>query len=119
MTVYVHRNLHHGGWSILNKGKVIARRNRYVLRDAEFRVRPGGHKRALREGRRNVHAFVVGTPGRSLPDFPMQGIRYDLKRGQFTDLTSQRRAVSGAKYVKFETGGRAFAQGLSYVGRKS
>lgn len=99
MTVYVHRNLHHGGWSILHRGKVIARRNTYVLRDVEFRVRPGGHARAVREGKRNVHAFCVGEPSRGLPVRKPVLVRYDIRRGKFLDHNDQE--ILGAQKVRF------------------
>ena len=69
----------------------MARRHRVLLSNVKFVVRQGGRKRALKERRRNVHAFVIGTltdshgvfgidaNGRSLP----LRIRYDINSGKF------------------------------------
>jgi hypothetical protein len=32
-----------------------------TLRDVEFRVQPAGREKVRREGRKNVHAYAVGT----------------------------------------------------------
>jgi hypothetical protein len=92
---YVHWNLNRDCWSVLRRGKLQEYRYRLSLRDVEFRVRPGGHRRALREGKRNVHAFAVGELGRSaLPKGKTVAIRYDRDKGQFVD--NQGRHVTGA-----------------------
>jgi hypothetical protein len=66
MIVKVYRNLKHGRsaaplYSVLYKGKVIARKHRVLLRDAHFIVNEAGRRRVLESGHKNVHAFVVGT----------------------------------------------------------
>lgn len=63
--VWVYRNLRNGHnatplYSIMQNGRVIARRHRLLLADVTFRVREGGRQRVLREDRKNVHAFAVG-----------------------------------------------------------
>jgi len=60
MTVYVYRNLRRGGYSIMHKGRVIEHRQSLTLSPASFIVSPAGRARVLREGRKNVHAFVKG-----------------------------------------------------------
>jgi hypothetical protein len=62
MRVRVHRNLHKKCWSIVDPktGRVIEHTNSVTIQNATFVVRPGGRSRALRERKRNVHAFVVG-----------------------------------------------------------
>jgi hypothetical protein len=42
-------------------GKVVAHVNEIHLKDVEFRVRENGRQKVLREGKKNVHAFVIGT----------------------------------------------------------
>lgn len=66
MIVSVYRNLKHGYaavplYSIVHKGRVIARRHKVLLSDVTFVVRPGGRARVLRTGKKNVHAFAKGT----------------------------------------------------------
>jgi len=66
MRVFVYFNLHRKCWSVraLNgryKGRVVAHCDRVLLTDVEFRVSEAGRQRVLREGRKNVHAGVVGS----------------------------------------------------------
>jgi hypothetical protein len=63
--VYVYRNLRHGKgalplYSIMQKGRVIAREHRVLLSNCTFVVREKGRQRVIQEGRKNVHAFVKG-----------------------------------------------------------
>ncbi|AGS82771.1 hypothetical protein ANNAL29_90 [Mycobacterium phage AnnaL29] len=65
MRVFVYWNLHRGMWSIKalegpDKGRVIARHNHVVLRNVTGKVSEAGRQRVLREGRKNVHAGLVG-----------------------------------------------------------
>jgi hypothetical protein len=70
MIVKVYRNLKHGRksrplYSIMHNGRVIARRHRVLLTSCKFVVNEAGRQRVIREGRKNVHAFVVGKWCRS------------------------------------------------------
>jgi len=56
---YIYRNLNKGGFSVKYRGKVIAVEDSIEAIDAEFRVSEAGRTRAIRDGRRNVHAFVA------------------------------------------------------------
>lgn len=56
---YFYYNLHKERWSQMIRGLVVSHLDAVKLRDVEFRVRPGGRARVLREGRKNVHAFAV------------------------------------------------------------
>jgi hypothetical protein len=63
--VWVYRNLKNGRnakrlYSVMQGGRVLQRRNRVLLTDCRFVVREAGRQRVLRDGHRNVHAFVVG-----------------------------------------------------------
>lgn len=57
---WVYFNLHRMVWSRMVKGIVQGHAAQVVLRNATFVVREGGRQRVLREGRKNVHAFVKG-----------------------------------------------------------
>jgi hypothetical protein len=59
--LHVHRNLHKQTWSLSLRGKVLSSKPEQRLVGVVFKVRPGGHKRAVREGVKNVHAFAVGN----------------------------------------------------------
>lgn len=111
MEVYVYRNLKHGRkskplYSIMHRGRVIDRRPRVLISGATFVVRPAGRRRALAEGRKNVHAFVKGrlvddkgifgidADGR---DFPV-GLSYTPQMGAFFQ-TATGWLVKGARGV--------------------
>jgi hypothetical protein len=60
MTVDVYWNLHRGGFSIRERGRVIARVDRIVLRNARFVVQRAGWEATVRERVKRVHAVVRG-----------------------------------------------------------
>ena len=65
MKVKVYYNLHKHTFSIQTKTpkgwRVTGYADKLNLRDVEFRVSEAGRQRVLKEGRKNVHAFVIGT----------------------------------------------------------
>ncbi|QBP30567.1 hypothetical protein SEA_CHARM_86 [Mycobacterium phage Charm] len=65
MKVFVYWNLHRGMWSVKalegpDKGRVIARHQLIILRNAKGKVSEAGRQRVLRERKKNVHAGLVG-----------------------------------------------------------
>ena len=107
--VYVYRNLKHGKssaplYSVMYKGTVIAHRRKLLMTDCEFKVRNGGYKQFLKTGRKNVHAFVVGTVVRSAYGINCNGSDLPIKIGYnpslgntfYTKLTHKVRAVNWA-----------------------
>jgi len=61
----VYRNLHKDCWSIQQKNTkgrwlVVAHTDSITLRDCELRVSEAGRQRVLKEGRKNVHAYIQG-----------------------------------------------------------
>ena len=108
---YVHRNLNRTCWSVLLRGKLCGYRREVTLRDVEFRVRPGGYARYLRQATRNVHAFVVGTISRGVPQGKRTRIRYDLDYGKFVDLNGK--AYTHARAVRMDKNGQVWGYGLS------
>ena len=112
-TLYVHRNLNRNCWSVLKRGKLQAHRKKLTLRDVEFRVRPGGRARSLREGRRNVHAFAVGTMSNRVPPIKPVLVRYNLKSGKFLDHDGHQ--IIGAKQVRFGLDGLVCAFSPPYA----
>ena len=63
MIVSVYRNLRdkkHPLYSVMHRGRVIARVRRILLTDCVFKVREGGRQRVLRDKVKNFHAFVTG-----------------------------------------------------------
>lgn len=66
MKVFVYWNLHKSVWSVKalegpDKGRVIGRKRNVLLADVTGKVSEAGRQRVLREGRKNVHAGLVGT----------------------------------------------------------
>ena len=62
MRVEVYFNLHKYLWSVrqCSTGRVILHTDKVHIRDPKFVVRKSGRERVLREGKKNVHAFVRG-----------------------------------------------------------
>ena len=60
--VKVYMNLRLMCLSVLDakSGKLYCHAHNVRITDAEFRVQQAGRKRVLREGRKNVHAYIVG-----------------------------------------------------------
>jgi hypothetical protein len=57
---FVYYNLHSKLWSVRVKGKVLAHAKYVLLADAKGKVSEAGRLRVLAEGRKNVHAGIVG-----------------------------------------------------------
>jgi hypothetical protein len=66
LRVFVYWNLHRKMWSVKalegpDKGRVVLRTHGpVVLRDVTAKVSEAGRQRVLREGKKNVHAGIVG-----------------------------------------------------------
>lgn len=61
MKVKVYKNLHRDCYSVLDSsGKVCMRVHDMYLSLPRFTVRQSGRERVIKEGMKNVHAFVVG-----------------------------------------------------------
>ena len=62
MRVEVYFNLHKHTWSVRSAktGRVILHTDKVHINNPTFVVRKSGRERVLREGKKNVHAFVRG-----------------------------------------------------------
>ena len=60
MKVDIYWNIHKKCYSVRHKGKVIDRGEDFALRNVTCVVQPAGRERVIREGRKNVHAFLRG-----------------------------------------------------------
>ncbi|ALF02233.1 hypothetical protein SEA_LADYBIRD_92 [Mycobacterium phage LadyBird] len=90
MRVFVYWNLHRGMWSVKalegpDKGRVIARHQHVVLRNVIGKVSEAGRQRVLREGRKNVHAGLVG----------------ELVQGEAVNLPDRKVTYNPRKYSTF------------------
>jgi len=63
MRVRVYWNLHKKCWSVQSTqtNLVVLHANHLWLDKCKFMVRPAGQRRVREEGKKNVHAFVVGN----------------------------------------------------------
>ncbi len=114
MRLYVHRNLNKKCWSLLRRGKLVRYRQKLLLHDVEFRVRPGGARRAQEEMRRNVHAFAIGDVGRGVIGNVV--VRYNVWEGKFID--GEGRQVFGAEKAYFSDTGQVLAHRPFYSMRE-
>ena len=111
--VYVYWNLHKKCWSLTVGGKVVAHRKSVQLRGCEFRVRPGGRARVLREGKKNVHAFVVGTvDDGAIFGGGMAAVTYNPYKGDSFYLKCNGANVADADVVLLDASGKALAAWL-------
>lgn len=129
--VKVYRNLHRKCWSVaLPDGRVWLHARELKLcsrgwfntsQECTFVVQPAGRARALKERRRNVHAYVkgplkiwteVGTEGHlEMPERARQ-IYYRLYDGKGFELAAARVKVHGAEEVLFRHDGSLWANGI-------
>jgi len=61
LPVKVYWNLHRHLYSVQQAGLVVGHTESVNLKRVSFKVSQAGRNRVLKEGRKNVHAFVIGT----------------------------------------------------------
>jgi hypothetical protein len=119
--VRVFKNWKLGCWNVMQDGRMCASARQVRLAEVEFRVRESGRQRALREGKRNVHAYAIGLlvesihpeQAGSLGVAHARSVIYDPWRfATFVDRDSGG-AVHFAADVLFDE------QGVSYAGAAS
>jgi hypothetical protein len=81
--VRFHRNLHHSNWSVValsgeHKGKVVAHADEVSVWGARFVVHEAGRQRVIREGRKNVHAYIEGTLSNYIPHQGLVRLREEV-----------------------------------------
>lgn len=79
--VKCYRNLHCDTFSILQGNHVVAHARDITLRNCDFVVREAGRQKAIKEGRKNVHAFVVGLIDDKPKPSNLSQIRYNPTMG--------------------------------------
>lgn len=83
---WCYRNLHRGGYSMVQDGVVVAHADDVTLLGVTFVVREAGRQRVLSEGVKNVHAFVVGKVPQMVlcpTDLVWHKARYNPKRAAY------------------------------------
>ena len=58
--VHVYRNRHRKCYSIKQGGYVVAYADELAILSPKFKVSEAGRQRVIREGRKNVHAYIKG-----------------------------------------------------------
>ena len=72
---YIYRNLRTGGFSVKLRGRVIEHLNGpTVVMDAKFKVNEKGRQQVIREGQKNVHAYVVCDNYHKCPEYSVDKI---------------------------------------------
>lgn len=102
MRVAVYYNLHKHCLSVTHKGRVVKHVQSIRLSNVEFKVRQGGRERVIREGRKNVHAFIVGDlTEESMPEHTRLVTYNPYKYASFVDKASEA-PVYHASHVRIE-----------------
>lgn len=103
LAVRVYRNLNRAGvwYSLMQKGRVIGHVRSIVLHTCHFKVNVEGARRAVVNGRKNVHAFVVervfSGPERTKETHPA---RYNINLGRFeVEVPGYSQQINSAAYV--------------------
>lgn len=123
LRVFVYFNLHRTCWSVKalegpDKGRVIAhiysrQRHELALRDVTFKVSEAGRQRVLREGKKNVHAGVVGRVADGIfpPLWDSERVSYNPRKGPTFYSAITEEPVHTAEFVEF-----AWFTGIRAVG---
>lgn len=90
-------NLHKQCLSIRPMGGKVSHANAVVFQDAQFVVSKAGRERVLREKRKNVHAFVRGTP----TSVYATGVRVELLKEYCESNELRRITYNPYKYETF------------------
>jgi hypothetical protein len=103
--LYIYRNLRTGGFSVRHKGRVIDHISHAVALDVRFKVNPAGRERVLREGHKQVHAFVVAAGLAPNSTRSSDGLR-EVKYNPFTQtcFTVDGAPIERANAVLFKDG---------------
>ena len=116
--VDIYRNLHSGTWSVRDckSGRVTDHVDMCSVYDAKLVVQPAGRRRVLREGRKNVHAFVRGyiyhpTPSWTLLRRYMKPITYNPYTAKTFTFKDSGEAIHAATVVVLDTDGVLAYQG--------
>jgi hypothetical protein len=98
----VYWNLHKGGYSVRECGKVIAHVDHIILRDARFVVQRGGWERTVRERVKRVHAMARGEIAAA--DKPPHGavaVTYNPYRADHFQVRGTSERIDAARLVWF------------------
>lgn len=111
--VRVFKNWKLGCYNIMQSGKLLTSARQVRLSGVEFLVRESGRKRMIENGRRNVHAYAVGTlvdyvhpeESRDLDKVSGRGVFYNpYKFSSFVDNETET-PIMAADFAQFDESG--------------
>ena len=111
--VRVFKNWKLGCYNIMQSGKLLTSAKQVRLSGVEFLVRESGRRRMLEQGRRNVHAYAVGTlvdyahpeETRDLARIQGRGVHYNpYKHSSFVDHETET-PIKSADFAHFDESG--------------
>ena len=59
--VKIYKNLHNGLFSVMQNGLVVAHIESFKMSNPSFKVNEKARLKVIKEGKKNVHAFIIGT----------------------------------------------------------
>ncbi len=118
--VFAYRNLHRKLWSLratrgADRGRIVARETTVLLENCTLKVSEAGRQRVIAQGRKNVHAGIVGTPCTlAVDDARLQGrrmvrLRYNPRVGPTFTREDTGETVITADLIVLDFAGRAWA----------
>ena len=108
--IQVYRNLHKKCWSIREKGKRIQHAHSLIMDDCTFHVQPAGHRRVIKELRKNVHAYVKGTrsKGPISRSAELNRVSYNPYRKNYFVSVEKNEKIESAKRLLFSNNGKVY-----------
>jgi len=102
---YIYRNLHTGGFSIKQRGRVIGRDDHFIAEDVVFKVSNIGRQRVIDEKRKNVHAYAVSDKYTFAGNKDIDGLEVITYNPYIADhFTCNGKKITEAKEVLFKQG---------------
>lgn len=110
--VRVYRNLNNGSLSIKQGGHIVGHAQEVTLMNATFIVSDSGHSRFLREGVKNVHAYVEGYVTVSKKSFNGLRVSYNPSRLNYFFKCDTMEKITNASIIKIYRTGNMYATGV-------
>ena len=119
MKVKIYRNLQKKTFSVVDQatGRVAFYADFFVVANARFKVQKAGRQRVLREGRKNVHAFVVGELREIIGKDREGGVVNTLKSSFLIHDEYKKVSYNPYKAATFTSNGQAVSEAQEVIGR--
>jgi len=110
--VRVYRNLNNGTLSIKQNGHIVGHAQEVTLMNVLFIVSDSGHNRFLREGVKNVHAYVEGYVTVSKKSFNGIRVGYNPSKLNCFFKYDTMEKITNASIIKIYRTGNMYATGV-------